>query len=435
MSTTAVPLLSESIFHIRAFQTMFLFSLALLAAFAIVAVLQFRWSLPYQKLFRSPPVAVPAGELPVVCVLMSLRGADPDLPACLRALFRQDYPRHQIRIVVDSITDPAWQIVDDVIAETGAAHVRVETLGRPLGTCGLRVNAFLQLLDDLPPDCDVVAWLDADTMPYPAWLRDMVGPFHDPAVGATSGTRWYVPVNTNPGTLLRTAWNTGGVQKMVVFGMAFGGSLAYRADLLRRKDVRQSWSRLLWEDIITRQLIEPCGYRLEFVGNATLPTRENISLPACMRFITRQMLNVRLYHDAWPTLVAYSFWVALAPLAALSVLAVSLYWQDVASAAAAAAGMGIHAFSLLYNGRSTELAARRTIGSRGDASWKTPLSLYGIGVLTPGLLLICVIQAMVARSITWRGITYSIHSPHEIRLQEYQPWQHSEAPQLVAESI
>ncbi|MGL5077359.1 MAG: glycosyltransferase family 2 protein, partial [Waterburya sp.] len=53
-------------------------------------------------------------QLPKVAIALCLRGADPFLSQCLQALFKQNYPNYELRIIVDSIQDPAWEIAHNI---------------------------------------------------------------------------------------------------------------------------------------------------------------------------------------------------------------------------------------------------------------------------------------------------------------------------------
>ncbi|WP_407636607.1 glycosyltransferase, partial [Fischerella muscicola] len=75
--------------------------------------------------------------LPKAAVILSLRGADPFLTDCIRALLQQIYPQYNLHIVVDSQQDPAWNIVNKTIQQAGATHVQVNPLIARHNTCSL----------------------------------------------------------------------------------------------------------------------------------------------------------------------------------------------------------------------------------------------------------------------------------------------------------
>src|SRR5690348_12542810 len=97
----------------------------------------------YRRTQITPPIVEPC---PKVAVILCLRGADPSLDECLHGLLNQDYPRYQVRIVVDCVADSAWQKVHDLLARgirTGV-EVDVDVLAKPCAKCSLKVCSQLQ---------------------------------------------------------------------------------------------------------------------------------------------------------------------------------------------------------------------------------------------------------------------------------------------------
>src|SRR5579862_9174839 len=169
-------------------------------------------------------VAAPSDWLPRVAVVLSVRGADPSLLDCLRRLLQQDYPDYEVFIVIDSENDPAWEILQPILAEPCGARVHLRVLGTKYETCSLKVSGTAQALGELDASYGVVVLIDADVIPYATWLRDLVRPFHDARVGATMGLRWYLPETANWGSLVRSLWNAAAVSQMYAFHMTWAGS-------------------------------------------------------------------------------------------------------------------------------------------------------------------------------------------------------------------
>jgi len=141
-----------------------------------------------------------------------------------------------------------------------------------------------------------VAFADTDVAPHPEWLRELVAPLADPRVGATTGNRWYVPPVGRWGSLVRSLWNVSVVVGMYFWHLPWGGSLAIRADVLRRSTLRQVWSRAGCEDVPLYRVLRESGLRLIFVPEILLVDRGECGIIAGLRFMTRQFLWVRLYH-------------------------------------------------------------------------------------------------------------------------------------------
>jgi cellulose synthase/poly-beta-1,6-N-acetylglucosamine synthase-like glycosyltransferase len=171
------------------------------------------------------------GNWPSVAVILCLRGADPSLEACLNGLFHQDYPDYSVRVVVDHLADPSWE----VLPTTGLPVEWVEVLPSPLATCSLKNSSLLYALEGLPDSTEIIVLIDADVVPGPTWLRSMIAPFSDQKVGASTGIRWYdCPAKAGIGTVVRALWGAAAAGQIYAFQIPWGGSLAFRRSLLMR---------------------------------------------------------------------------------------------------------------------------------------------------------------------------------------------------------
>jgi glycosyltransferase involved in cell wall biosynthesis len=119
----------------------------------------------------------PAGDdsTPRVLVVLPAYNEAANVPACLAGIRAQDYPADRVGVV----------LVDNGSADDTAAVARrggAQVLVAPEATiAGLR-NAGAAAGEG-----EILAFLDADMVPRPAWLRTAVAALADPAVGAVGG--------------------------------------------------------------------------------------------------------------------------------------------------------------------------------------------------------------------------------------------------------
>ena len=405
------------------------------AVLCALLLLQAFWVWRFARMFRDRDTDPSfENEWPRAVVLLSLRGADPFLPDCIRGLLNQKYPSYDVRIIVDSYSDPAWDVVQSLIEEhRGNADVSIRVIEQRFDTCGLRLSAFIQEIESLDETYDVVAYLDADVIPYENWLHDLVAPLADPDVGATTGVRFYQPGDSNWGTLVRYLWNLAALLQMRVFQIAWGGSLALRASVFRESDLLKTWSRIVFEDTHTFDALRSMGLRLRIVPAVTMPNRESIPLDSCYSFIRRQMLNPKLYHSRWPLILALGL-IMTTHLAILQILvgvgAMTQNWQ-LASAAGgvlAAYGLGLGVAASIQSN-----CMQRVVTARGEPTVAIPLKCAAAGVVVQWMYAWCLLSVLLLRQIRWRGITYDIHGPMDIRIQDYSPY--TPAPETADASI
>lgn len=126
---------------------------------------------------RAEPPTCAEGEWPAVSVVIPVRDRARELRRCLEALWRVDYPRDRLEVVV--VDDGS--VDDSVLAarEAGAEVVSSGGVGRGPGAARNRGAAAAR--------GEVLAFVDSDCVPSPSWLRELLGWFEDPAVAAVGG--------------------------------------------------------------------------------------------------------------------------------------------------------------------------------------------------------------------------------------------------------
>ena len=128
-----------------------LFAVSILSAVLLLLMLvQIVWANQFVNLYRNSHRPQKDIQYPHVGVIMSLRGADPFLEESLRGLMSLDYPSHEVRIIVDSEIDPAYDIVDRVHQDMNCDNVNIEILNVSQQTSSLKNSALIQGITALP---------------------------------------------------------------------------------------------------------------------------------------------------------------------------------------------------------------------------------------------------------------------------------------------
>jgi glycosyltransferase involved in cell wall biosynthesis len=362
------------------------------------------------------------GECPRAAVILCVRGLDPFLPACLKGLFQQDYPGYDVWIVVDSVRDAAWPVINKLARQSGKQNIHVLTLTDRLATSSRKIAGMLQAMSKLDASYEIVALLDSDTIPHSAWLRELAAPLKDPHVGVASGNRWYMPAAPTAGSLVRYLWNAAAVVQMYWYGIGWGGSLAIKAKFLRESDLLQRLANAFGEDSTICRCAVAHGYQIAFSPALVMVNRETCSVTGVSGFLERQMLTVRLHNPWWWAVVAHGFATTVAFASAFLLGAYSISagkWDIAAWAGAALAAYWASMVLLLV---PLELCARQIVRNRGEA-----VSGFGVwGWLLAAIEIplaqvvhfraMCV--ALFARSHRWRGVRYQFYRPSRVRVIE-----------------
>lgn len=112
----------------------------------------------------------------MISVIVPALNAAHTLPTCLQALAAQQDPGRPWEVIV--VDDGSRDETASIAAAAGATVVRHE---RPRGAAAARNSGLARARGE------IICFTDADCAPTPAWLRQMLRPFADPAVAGCKG--------------------------------------------------------------------------------------------------------------------------------------------------------------------------------------------------------------------------------------------------------
>jgi len=378
-----------------------------------------------RALRRDRPPLLADEDCPQAAILLSVRGDDPFLAQCVEGLLQQDYPRYTVRIVVDHVQDPAWEVIDRVVKRHPGSPVRVEPLAERFGTCTLKANSLLQAVEGLDASCEIFAIIDADVVPHRTWLRELVGPFRDPNVAAATGNRWYMPAKPTLASLVRYAWNAGAAVQMYWGRCTWGGGMAVRARLFRETDLRERWRHAIASDTALDAAVRQAGGQTAFVPAMMSVNRESCTMKGLWRFMQRQLLHSRLKGKDWPLILVHGIATIGALLAAAIVLVVAVARGQAVPAALAGGGLAVYGLAMFAMLGLLEAAVRKAVQGRDERTqWLGPGTLLKLLIAVP---LAQIVYAAVLptvgflRDVTWRGVSYRIED-RGVRLVRYEPY-------------
>jgi len=376
-------------------------------------------------------------DCPKAALVLCLRGSDPFLTECIERAASQDYPDYELHLVIDHETDPSVEVVDSALDRLNNNHVHVEYLRQPISTCSLKCSSLSQAVGGLDDSFEVVALLDADTLPHPTWLRELVAPLLEEGVGAATGNRWYMPEHLTVGAMVRYFWNCGAIIQMHAYNIAWGGSLAIRLDVVKELDLLKRWRRAFCEDTMLYGALRERGLQVRFVPSLIMVNRESCDLSGYYHWVCRQLLTARLYHPRWPAVVAHAVPTTAIPLVVVSLVVAAIAsdnWWALGLVLGSSVVYGVLMAGILW---ATERAIRPIVAHRGDKTkWMSAatwiyffLAMLYLQLLYP----LALFSTLVARRVEWRGVEYSVRGSWDIRLVKYRPWQSKQT--MVSHSL
>lgn len=406
---------------------MFIFAIAIFAGLAFYVGLQSVLTLNFVRaLWNAKPTSTDEFT-PNVCVFLSLRGADPGLAAGIERLLNQDYPNYQLRVVVDSETDPAWEVIKAAAEQRNDDRLHFEAIQNRRNTCGLKCTAMSQLAEDLPAECEVVVLADADMVPHARWLRELTAPLADPKVGLATGNQWFSPERGWWGSLIRAVWNAGAIVNTYLWANPWAGSCAIRRSVFDDSGLAEKWKTTAVDDGPIQSALKPLGVEMRFVPTLVMINREDCTLAFVLTWIARMLTWSRLYE---PTFVITLFHAT----STTALIAAGLIGGIVASVLQhwIAAGLLLGGVVLFVGSMAASLllidsAVRGVAKLRGETHSSLPISVYLKMIcavpLTQLIYAIAAVVAYLRRRVRWRGVTYELNGPYDVRLIDDKPFE------------
>ncbi len=364
---------------------------------------------------------------PSVAIVLCLRGSDPFLQRTVEGLLHQDYPNYRALVVVDHSKDPANAILTQALKTPHACRVDTIILDPTNDRCSLKCASLVQAVRFLKDEVKVMALLDADTIPHPTWLRELVTALAPNDVGAATGNRWYMPKDLSLASMVRYLWNAAAIVQMYWYNIAWGGTLAFKLEAVHRAGLIERWSAAFCEDTMSFSELRKAGYRVAFVPGLMMVNRENCTLLGYYSWVKRQLLAARLYHPSWFAVVGHGVSSAV-------VLTIGCVWCLYSTAVGSWDQAMILLFAMVFFqvGLSLlivpmELAIRRAVRGRGEsAQWVTldaalsgAIAVFATQVVYTSALFGCLLM----RRVKWRGVQYEIRGPWNIVRSSYEPYQ------------
>lgn len=407
----------------------------LLFALKMTLAMYFTRRLRTQLLERAS-VASNAAEIsntPPAAIIVCLRGADPGLRESLIALMRQDYPDYELRIIVDHIDDPAWRIAHEAVAAAEFLRAKIEVLRDRLPTCSLKCSALVQAVESLDDSRELIALADADVRADENWLKHLVAPFADSKVGLTFGNRWFQPTSARIGSLVRYVWNAAAVLYISRCDIPWAGSMVIRRSALIEAGIVDKWKRAICDDTAAGNALEQRGYRAEFVPQLVLVNEEDCTLGFCLRFMTRQLAWVRLYHRGWRKIRRHAIISTTQYISVLLLATIGIAQSRFGLVAFAAACYFARMVGMAMNFRNIETGIHAHLPAEGGNAKRGWWRGFKIALATPladAFHLIAVAKASTQRNFTWRGVKYRVDGPTRVRRLDYAPY-HATSPRAA----
>lgn len=353
---------------------------------------------------------------PFVSVIVPARGLEQGLADNLRALVEQNYPRYELLFVFDRADDPAIKIAE---AFNKNGFTRIVVAG-PARESGQKVHNLRVAVTEVDPESVGLVFADTDARPGKDWLRQLVAPLADETIGASTGYRWFLPVNGGLASRLRGVWNASvasalGSDRSKNF--CWGGSTAIRRSTFERLGISEHWRGTVSDDFTISRVLRAAKLPIHFTPNCLVPSISDCDFKELLEFTTRQIKITRVYSaHLWLPLLLGSALFTLVFFGGILLLILQIL-SGVLPLLVLLLIFLLGATKAFVRWRAVRipLAAYRSVMNRD-----LPAHLF-LWPVASVLYLYNAIVAGFSQRINWRGITYDLKSPSEAVIISREP--------------
>jgi ceramide glucosyltransferase len=373
-----------------------------------------RGGIYYLNFFRRELARPKSNYTPFCSIIAPCRGLDEGLSENLSALFKQDFPSYEIIFVVDNEADAAVSVIKEV-SRKNPKPARTVIAGQAINE-SQKVRSLRQAVLEVSGESEVFVFVDSDARPDKDWLRNLVAPLRDEAIGCATGYRWFIQKRGGFSTALRSVWNASIASALganLKNNFCWGGSLAVRRQTFEKLDMRGRLKGTLSDDFTFTRAIKENGLSIYFVPQCMTATVEDCNFREFLEFSTRQMKITRVYAaPLWKASFLGSFlFIATFGTGILLLLFLSGYhfWLTLI--------LLLTIYALGFVKARLRLEAVRIVLKDYEKELNQQfLSQVTLWTLTPVIYFYNCMCALLSRKILWRGIGYELKSATETEI-------------------
>ena len=261
-------------------------TLGILAVFAELAMLYawFSARLRYKKEKTST-------YTPNTCVIVPCKGVEKNFKENVKAITNQDYNEYKVIFVTDSKDDPAYKTLKKLFGKNSKISVIDSEF---IEGCSGKISALINGIKKTG-DVEVYVFADSDILPHKKWLSVLVSYLNNEGVGATTGYRWYFPVDLK--SLFVSCWNMANSLSLFYssYNFAWGGSTAIKKKLFDKLNIEEEWKKGFSDDLILTKTVKKAGYKIKFLPKCISESHVDGNIWGFIKWGTRQLTWVRWY--------------------------------------------------------------------------------------------------------------------------------------------
>jgi len=266
--------------------------------------------------FRS--VADCKGTLPFTEILIPVKGTIPHQEEALRSMLEQDHPCFGLIFILDSESDPANALVDELCSRYPNARKVIAGLS---SACGQKNHNLIEGVKHLKPECEIVVFCDASNCARGDWLTGFTSPLCSGQAEVVTTFRTFDPQpRTIPG-VCQAIYASFVLILDMVKPKTWGGATAILRQTFDRLDVIGAWSGTVVDDLVLTNVLDRAGVRIQVRPEYLLGSPlKNQTVRGFLEYLDRQILFPKFTNPViWAASVVTHLSLTLALTAAVLV--------------------------------------------------------------------------------------------------------------------
>jgi ceramide glucosyltransferase len=260
-----------------------------------------------------------AQNLPIMDILVPIKGVLPNQEKILESLLRQDYPSYNVIFLVESEEDPAGPIVDTLSSRFANAG---KVITGPAGLCGQKNHNLVQGTKHLSPSADVIVFCDSSNMVDADWLTRFTEPVRTGGFEVVTTFRAFDP---RPATIWGICQAIYAAFLLLLIAnkpKPWGGATAITRSAFQRLDVTGEWSHNVIDDLALGNILDKAGIPVFLDPKSLLRSPlPNQSLSGLIDYLDRQILFPKWTNPIiWFIIVVFQLSLTAATVGALIVV-------------------------------------------------------------------------------------------------------------------
>lgn len=360
---------------------------------------------------------------PSAVIIVPCKGLDSEFEQNLLSFFRQNYKPYRLWFVVQDASDPAYDILQKMIArycpQTVAAEVRIFIAGVASG-CSQKLHNILHCYRQIPLDITALVFADSDACADDDWLGHIVYPLRNKKYGAASGYRWFVPQQNNLATLGLSCVNAmvGQLLGNTRHNQAWGGSMAIRVETFRALNLESIWSKSISDDLTLSGAVTRSGRKTAFAPACMVASYETTTWQKLFEFGRRQFLITRIYAPKTWLFGLLGILFSVGGFWAMVAVAIVGFAADSKNAPFYAIAAGSILGFQWMRAVLRQWMIMRLLNKDAKTLRMAMLADILLFWLWGIVFLILIVSSIFGKTICWRGIRYRINNPLDVVIEK-----------------